>query len=249
MRVPKDKHIPIKIDTSISLFRLIERGVLIILLLFMWNMYKTKNLKLHETENLIIASQDSIKVWKDKDGKNMAKIAVLETTSSKALLQLETTDKTINKLKSLVKSNRRLLKKQGSASIIKAETDITTSTNTIVEENGTQFPTYKGNVENPWYKINSVATKDSTSYKLKVFSSLNLTIGQEEQGFLKKKKPYAIANDDNPYTNIKDMRTYQVSLPKPKKLGFGGYAGYGATIHNSQVLTGFQIGGGVIYKF
>lgn len=250
MKVPKDKQIKVKIDTSFSLFKIIERVLVIASIIFIWSLYSNKKAQFKQSQNLITAAQDSLIVWKSKDGKNLAKIAVLETENSQTLQKLESQDTTINELKQLVKRNKKRLKKQGSASIIKSETDINSTTITQVESGeDLKFPIYKGQIQNPWYRISSIATKDSTSYKIKVFSNLNLTIGLESQGLFKKKKPFAIANDENPNTNIKDMRTYQVALPKRRKLGFGGYVGYGATISGGQILVGPQIGGGLNYTF
>lgn len=249
MRKIKDKQIPIKIDTSFSLFRILERIIVIIVIIFLWNKYSIKQIELQEQKNLIKSTTDSLKTWKDKDGKNMAKISVLETTNTKTLLEFNTANKIINELKSLVKTNRNLLKKQGSASIIKSETIIDTTTLTTVQiDSISKSPIYKSSVKNKWYSIKSRATKDSTNYKLITFSNLNLTIGREKQGLFKKNKPFAIANDDNPYTNIKNMRTYQVTLPKPKRISFGVYGGYGVGLTNQEVSTNWQIGIGFNYN-
>lgn len=247
MKTIKDKQIPIKIDTSFSLFRLLERVAVIVVIIFLWNMYSSRNTEYMEQKNLVEAANDSIQTWKSKNGKNMAKISVLETENSKTLLNLETTNETIKDLQDLVKSNRRLLKKQGSASVIKSETSIDTTTTTTVKEDNNGNLVYFGNVDNEWYSISSTSTIDSTNYKLKTFSNLNLTIGRESQGLFKKSKPFAIANDDNPYTNIKDMRTYQVTLPRDKKLGLGLYGGYGLSLNGQQVNTGWQVGFGLNY--
>jgi len=245
----KDKQI--QINTSFSLFKLIERIILICIIIFLWNLYSKANNALKEKDNLIEASNAKLETWVDKDGRNMAKIAVLETSNIKALLSLETTNETIIDLQSLVKRNQSMLKKQGSASIIKAETKIDTFTNTIVTLDTNNFPIYTGFITNSWYSIKSVASKDTTKYELSTFSKLNLTIGLEKQGLFKKSKPYAMANDENPYTNIKDMRVYQVTLPKIKRLGIGVYGGYGLNYipQNNNLNHGFQIGVGTVYNF
>lgn len=249
MKTIKDKQIPIKIDTTFSLFRLVERLLLVVVIIFLWRMYSSEHDLFEEQKNLVEAANDSISTWKEKDGRNMAKIAVLETANTNTLLEFESTNETINELKSLVRSNRKLLKKQGSASVIKSETKIDTTTITQVSKDTISgFPIYKSSVSNNWYSISSISTKDSTNYKLNTFSNLNLTIGREKQGLFKKSKPFAIANDDNPYTNIKDMRTYQVTLPKPKRIGVGPYIGYGLTLTGEDVKTGWQVGIGVNYN-
>ena len=246
----KDKQI--QINTSFSLFRLIERLILIGIVIFLWNLYSGEKDALKEKENLIEAANAKLETWVDKDGRNMAKIAVLETANTKTLLSLESTNETINDLQTLVKRNGRLLKKQGSASVIKAETKIDTFANTIVTVDTNNSPIYTASLTNPWYSIKSVASKDTTKYELSTFSKLNLTIGRERQGLFKKSKPYAMANDENPYTNIKDMRVYQVSLPKTKRLGMSIYGGYGATyipqaLPGNKLQSGWQLGVGTSY--
>ena len=119
------------------------------LVLFLFGIYiQIKKSEFVESQNLITAAQDSLIVWKSKEGKNLAKISVLETQNSKSLEKLESQDTTINQLKSLVKKNKKRLKKQGSASIIKSETDISSTTTTEVET-GTdlKFPIYKGQIQ------------------------------------------------------------------------------------------------------
>jgi len=246
----KDKQI--QINTSFSLFKLIERVILICIIIFLWNLYSGTRDTLKEKENLIEASNAKLETWVDKDGRNMAKIAVLETANTKALLGLETTNETIMDLQTLVQRNRSLLKKQGSASVIKAETKIDTFTNTIVTVDSNNFPVYTGSLTNPWYTIKSIATKDTTKYELSTFSKLNLTIGRERQGLFKPSKPYAMANDENLYTNIKDMRVYQVTLPKTKRFGASVYGGYGATYipranPGDKIQFGWQLGVGGTY--
>lgn len=248
MKKIKDKQIPIKIDTSFSLFRLIERVLLVGIIIFLWRMYSSEHDLFQEQKNLVEAANHTIRTWKSKDGKNMAKISVLETTNAKTLSDLQSTNQTINELKYLVQSNRKLLKKQGSASIIKSETNIDTTAVTKVEKDTISgYPIYKSSITDKWYSISSVATKDSTSYDFSSYSNLNLTIGLEKQGLFKKPKPFAIANDDNPYTNIKDMRVYQVKLPKPKRFGIGPYGGYGLSVTGNEVKAGWQVGLGVSY--
>lgn len=202
-----------------------------------------------ETENnLLKASQDSLFIWKNKHGQQMARIKVLESSNIENLLLLETTNETINELKNLVKENKKLLKERGSATIIKTTTKIDTTVVTIVETDTiTGFPIYRSKIENKWYNIKSVASKDSTQHLFKTFSELNIIVGQEKQKGLKKSIPYAIANDKNPYTNIKDMRVYQVSLPKQKRLNFGIYTGYGINLNN-KISTGVQFGVGLNYN-
>lgn len=197
--------------------KLIERTIFIIIIGSLYLMYSSKNKDFKEQENLLEASYDSISKWVSKDGKNMAKIEVLETTDAETFLKLKSKDSTINELKILVEKNKKLLKKKGSAVIIKGETKIDTITNTIViKDTITGIDIYRSNIKTKWYNIETIAKKDSTQHFIKTFSNLSLIIGLEKQGLFKKPKPYGIASDENPYTDIKDMRIYNVSLPEIK---------------------------------
>ena len=197
--------------------KIIERVVFIAIIIVLWSLYSFKNKDYKEQNNLIEASFDSIEKWKGSSGLHYAKIKVLETRNSKDFLKLKSRDSTINMLQEIVKKNKKLLKKQGSVSIINSETSVKDSAKTIViRDTITKSDIYTSNIVKKWYEIYTVANKDSTFHKFKTFNQLTLTVGLEKQGLFKKPIPYAIANDKNPFTNIKDMRVYQVTLPKRK---------------------------------
>ena len=203
--------------------------------------------KIREKDNFIEALNDSLQTWKDKNGIQNTKIQILETYKLKTFTELSTTNKTLLELQEIVKENSKLLKKRGSATIIRTETKFDTVTNTIVIKDSTGT-TYKGSYKDEWLDIESTSNEDSTSYKLKTFSKLSLILGEERQGLFKKSKPYAIVKDENPYTNITDMRTYQVALPKIKRFIIGPSAGYGIMLTPDGVKSGIILGGTVTYN-
>jgi hypothetical protein len=197
--------------------KIIERIIFSVIIIVLWSMYSLKNKDYKEQSNLIEASFDTIKKWKGKNGQYYAKIQVLETRNSKDFLDLKSKDSTIIKLQGIVKENRRLLKKQGSVSVINSETKVKDSTKTtVIRDTVTKSDVYTSNITKKWYEIKTVARKDSTFHEFKTFSKLSLTIGLESQGLFKKPIPYGVANDENPFTDIKEMRIYQVSFPKRK---------------------------------
>ena len=106
---------------------------------------------------------------------------------------------------------------------------------------------FKSSIKDKWFTANTVATKDFTRIKLNTFHSLSLVMGSEKQGFLKKRKTFATAKDDNPYSNIQDMRIYNVTEQK-KHFVVGPYGGMGVTKAGPDVKAGWQIGVGVTYK-
>tara|TARA_R110000851_G_scaffold97156_4_gene210696 strand:+ start:310 stop:1053 length:744 start_codon:yes stop_codon:yes gene_type:complete len=233
---------------SYSLFSTLKSVALIVALIIMAKMYFGERDSRIEQQTLIEASADELKTWKNKDGENLAKIQVLETRNEKTFLAFKSQDSTIQQLQKLVRSNRSLFKNsRGTAGIIKSETKIDTIAPTTVTKDTENNPIYTAFIKDKWYNINSVATKDSTRVKLNTFHNISLVMGSEGKGFLKKKKSFATAKDDNPYSNIKDMRIYNVT-EDIKHFVIGPYAGFGATIAGPDIKIGWQIGFGVTYK-
>lgn len=242
----KDKQINLG---TYSLFSTIKSIVLIIAFFIMLKMYFGERASRIEQETLVEASTNKLKVWKNKNGENLAKIQVLETRNQKTFLAFKSQDSTIQELQRLVKQNRSLFKNsRGTASIIKSETKIDTIAPTIVSHdtiNGN--PIYKSFIKHKWYTANSVATKDSTRLTLSTLHNISLVMGSEGQGLFKKRKTFATAKDDNPFSNIKDMRIYNVVEDK-KHFVVGPYVGFGATVAGPDVKAGWQIGVGLTYK-
>jgi len=234
---------------SYSLFSTLKSVALIIAFFIMLKMYLGERESRIEQEILVEASTDELKVWKNKDGENLAKIQVLETRNEKTFLAFQTQDSTIKELQLLVKQNRSLFKdSKGSASIIKSETKIDAAGETTVSTDPeTQSPIYKSFIKDKWYSINTIASKDTTKVSLNTFHNLSLVIGSESQGLFKKSKTFATAKDDNPYSNIKDMRIYNVT-EDTKHFVIGPYVGGGVSLINSEVKAGWQVGFGVTYK-
>ena len=241
----KDKQVNLG---SYSLFSTLKSVALIIALIFMVKMYLGERTSRIEQELLIEASTNELKTWKDKNGQSLAKIQVLETRNEKTFLAFKSQDSTIQELQDLVKQNRKLFKNsKGTASIIKSETKIDTIAPTVVSQDSDSNPIYTAFIKDKWYNINSVATKDSTRVTLNTFHNMSLVMGSESQGLFKKRKTFATAKDENPHSNIKDMRIYNVT-DDVKHFVIGPYVGAGATLIDNEVKAGWQIGFGVTYK-
>jgi len=244
----KDKQINLGFGTY-SLFSTLKSVALIVALLIMVKMYFGERDLRIEQETLVEASTDKLQVWKNKDGENVAKIRVLETSNRDTFLAFKSQDSTIQELQQLVKENRELFKSSnGSASIIKSETNIDVGAVTeVTQDEDTGTPVYTSDTKTKWYEIKTVASKDSTKIKLKTVHSLSLVMGSESQGLFKKRKTYATAKDDNPFSDIKDMRIYNVTENK-KYFVVGPFVGLGIGGSQGVVRTGWQIGFGITYK-
>lgn len=233
---------------SYSLFSTIKSLILITALSIMFKHYYSERTKRIEVETLIEASEKEVEKWVDKHGQSMAKIQILETTNQKNFLAFKTQNKTIQELQKLVKDNKKLLTGiKGSAGIIKSETEINSTSATKVGKDKEGNLVYTTEVKDPWFEAYIKAKKDSTDLKIKTHHSLSLVLGYESEGLFKKKKPYAIAKDDNPYSDIKDMRIYNITKNK-HKFSVGPYFGPGMSVSGSEVRFGWNAGIGINYS-
>lgn len=210
-------------------------GVIIIIILTI--LYSKSQKQLHQANNLYEATNAKLEKWVDKDGVNRAKIQVLETEKTSDFIKLNSKDSIIIELQNNVKEMKKYLKKQGSVTNISTSTtiDAISETEVIPNEVESEYPIYwsKFNLKDKddfsWVFGESFATKDSTTLNLKIKNKYSLTLGLEPQGFfgLGKPKPFADVKNYNPYSTTESLRTYQVSLPKPKKWGLGPVVAYG----------------------
>jgi hypothetical protein len=228
----------------------VNRAIILVLfaaLIFFSVEYFNERNKRIEQENLVTASNDELETWVNKNGENVAKIAVLETEKSKTFLAFESKDIIIRELQQLVRDNKKLFNNsKGVAGIIKSETNINAiGVTTVIQDTVNNSPIYKSNITNEWYNINTFAAKDTTTVKLKTYHSLSLVMGSESQGLFKKKKIFATAKDANPNSNITDMRIYNVTEAKRSPFSIGPYVGFGATLTGTDIKVGWQAGAGV----
>ena len=217
--------------------RTIIEIVLVLLVIILSVMYFNKNSDYKEQLSLNSAATAELVKWKDKDSLNNAKIESLTTQSTKDFLAFKSLDSSIAKLQSDVKEMSKYLKKQGSVTNLSTTTTVDTTNPTEVIENveEPQSPTYKSNISmrdkdgKEWIYGESIAKRDSTSLFLKVKNDYTLTVGLEPQGFLGlgTPKPFAQVKNLNPWSEVDELRTYQVSLPPPKRFGVGVIVGYG----------------------
>lgn len=229
MKKIQDKQI--EINYSFSLFSLIRRfaGVAIIIVLALL-LFRKSN-KYEELLQLNEVVTDSLKISKNKNGEYVAKISAFETKRTEDFIKFATKDSAVLALQQEVKDMKRYLKKQGSVTNFTTNTgvDVTAETE-VIPTDEPNFPTYKSKFNlDGWVYGQSVATKDSTTLDLKIKNDYTLVIGREPQGFLGLGKPktFAQVTNKNPYTETQSLRTYQVTLPKPKKFSVGPFVGYG----------------------
>lgn len=179
-----------------------------------------------ESLQLIQALQDTLKHYKNKDSINVASISVIQTQSARDFFNLQLKTKELQELQKVVEEYKKVMKAGSSVTNALIETVATLKGrkpeikylpgDTVkIGDVSYVYPTYKDTLHDEWITLDATMGKDTSTFKLKVVNKFSAVVGY------KKKKPFVDLLTENPYTTVKSLRTYQVAIPKPKKLGIG----------------------------
>jgi len=172
-----------------------------------------------EQSSLITSFQDSIKYYKDKDGKNSAQIALLEGSKENLLKIIGKSDAQLTKL----------LKKGASSGTVfnqttKFDTIVTVKRDTI---NG--VIEFNNSIKNNWIDLQVRVKDDSLHTFLETRDSLSVSFQKVKQGFLKPKKSVVVVTNANPYVKTTGLRSFDIPQKKSNlKFWFGVGIGAGA---------------------
>ena len=171
-----------------------------------------------EKNNLINSLNDTVKIWKDKDGLSNSKTSVITTRDPKDFLTIKSQDKTIQKLQQEVKNFEKQIKKGGSVTNFVSETKVTTTNPTKIDTiviDSTKHLVYRSEFnKDGWVFGNTVATPDSTTVNIRTKDEYTLVVGFENTGFLGlgKGTPFSLVKNKNPYSTTPELKTYQVDI-------------------------------------
>ena len=234
--------------------------LLIVVIIFLLMQQCRSYREVRQQEDLVEALADSVFTYINKDNRQVAKIQVIETDNAKLFSKLPTKDKEIQKLQNVVKKYKKQLKKEGSATVLQTETKFDTIYQVLNSDTGIIRDTNQisNSITSDWivtkygFLLKDNGDVDSTFFNLQIQNKYSIVIGRERTGFLGlgRGKPFAEVTNYNPYTTNKSLRTYQVSAPKPKRMGIGINVGYG--IHASTkggISHGVNLSIGFNYNF
>lgn len=235
---------------SINLNPVLLVGFIILAVLLYLQKCSNANRADKENLQLVAALQDTLRHYKNKDSINVATISVIQTQSARDFYKLDLKDKQLKELQAVVEEYKKTLKAGSSVTnalietvaILKAKKPeiIFQKGDTVWKDNiAYVYPTYKDTINNQWIKLKAKMGKDSSSFDLKVENKFSAIIGY------KNRKPFVDLLTDNPYTTVKQLRVYQVSIPRPKRFGIG--FSTGVTLDNNLKLAPY-VGVGVNYN-
>lgn len=218
--------------------------LLVLALLFSLEQCGSNLYNLKEKEALMESMEDTLKTWKDKDGNNKARISTLETTSAKDFINMKSKDAEIVRLQNLVKENKGKLSNGGSAIALTTEGKYTYKggkPEVIFNKDridafqynpcDTIYPTYRDRFQSPgkWVWGDVTIGLQGTEINIAYRDSIDIVLGRDKTGFLGlgKGKPFGEVTSYNPYTAVKQFRTYNVKNAPKKRFGIGPTFSYG----------------------
>lgn len=222
--------------------------------IFIALIWANRELRMQSSQNkqLIEALEESVRFERGKNNEHIARISILETENAEQFLNLKLKDEDLIELQKEVQRYKKELKEQGSVTKIITEAKYDTiwefkppSGDTIILSESILMDSLK----TEWIDVTFGFVKGNSVFYLNKFrNEYSIAIGRESQGWLKKSKPFVEVTSYNPYTEVKSLRTYQVSLPRGKRWGIGIQAGYGLLLNNNRINTQPYIGLGLNYN-
>jgi hypothetical protein len=189
---------------------------LIIIGISNYNKYKHNY---EEQSSLITSFQDSIKYYKDKDGKNSAQIALLEGSKENLLKIIGKSDAQLTKL----------LKNGASSGIVFNQTTKFDTIVTIKRDTVNGVIEFNKSIKNNWIDLQVSVKDDSLLTSFETRDSLSVSFQKVKQGFLKPKKSVVVVTNANPYVNTTGLRSFDIPQKKSNlKFWFGVGIGAGA---------------------
>jgi hypothetical protein len=236
---------------------LIFGGVIVMLLgvaILLFSLLSEKRSDYKEQVELYNSITDTVKFYRNKDSLNVAKIQVMQTDKESDFLKIKNLTGTNLELQNLIRNKDKKIKDLNTALIHKDETVYVDTLrmyypiggDTIIFSQSVLLDT----VNNKWINAKYGFNRGLSYLDLRVYNEYQITIGYEGGNLFKKGTPYGIVTNMNPYTSTKDMRVYQVSVPKQKRMGISFQTGFGGVydMKNSNISYGPYIGLGLNYN-
>lgn len=213
-------------------FNIVGWGSVIVLLFFLSRSCNSNKID----SALSLSIYDSLTIYRNAQGEQVAEISVLQTENKKQFLAIKSKDSSIIALQSLVKKTNNLL----SATILKNATSNNVSGITTVYSRDTirkdsviyVFPEYTFARKNQWENIQVKANRDSTSLNYKVFNDFEITQSIKKKGLFKDAVTEITILNKNPYTETLALRSYSIKNQSNKKL---------------YLIIGALVGGTIVY--
>ena len=225
--------------------------VLIILLLVLTYCNRNYKGQYEEQVELTNTLNSALVTWKTSDSLNVANIEVMQTLRASDFAKIKNLQGTNEELRILVSDYKDRLKKQGSVTILKTETNVQfKDTTKVIYKKDTVY--IKDSFSDPWVSLqyNSILCDSilTSTFDLRVNNSYDIILGEISQGVFKDRLMKVEVINKNPYTSTTDIKSYSVKPMKPKRWGVGPMIGFGGYFGDKGIGYGAFIGIGITYN-
>ena len=176
---------------------------LIVIQISTCNHYKYQ---LKEQSSLITAYQDTVKRYKDEDGKNSAQIAVLQGSKENLLHIIGKSDAQLAKL----------IKKGASSGTVFQQTTKFDTVVLVKRDTINGSIEYSNSIVNNWMRLHIGLKDDSLTTSVQFKDSISVSFQKVRQGFLKPKKSVVIVTNANPYVKTESVHSFDIPEKKSK---------------------------------
>ncbi len=188
---------------------------------------------------------DSVRHYKDKYGRSVSSIGVLEVQNAKQVLDLKSDKEIVKYLQSEIKKYKG--QKPEVITVVKETVKFDTiietdSTIIYIDSAGNKEVEYLVDFNGPWVFLSGKVNSKTSDISIELDNKYSVAFIKNRRT----KKMEVFVTNENPYCEISEMLAYKVTMPKPKKFGLGVMAGYGINVTNAQPAP--FIGVGISYN-
>lgn len=191
------------------------------LLIISYNTCNTYKYNYDEQSNLIVAMQDSIKYYRNKQGQSVAQIELLQGSKDNLLRVIGNKDKKLSQLIKIGSEAGAVFQQT-----TRVDTVLVTRVDTVdgvIERNSS--------ISDKWMSIEVKEKNDSLQASVEMRDEISVAFRKVHQGFLKPKKSVVEVTNANPYVKVTGLRSFEI--PKQKS--------------NAKFWVGVAIGAGAGY--
>jgi hypothetical protein len=200
--------------------------------------YKAK----YQSQLLVL---DTVTHYKDKYGRAVSKIGVLEVENAKQVLEIKSDREIVKALQTEIQRYKN--KKPEVITVfqerVKFDTIFETDSTIIyIDSTGKEREEFLVKFNNDWVNLNGKVNFQSSDISIEFNNKYSVAFIRNK----KTKKMEVLVTNENPYSKVSEIMAYKVTQPKPKHFGVGITGGYGLDLINFKPVP--YIGVGVSYN-
>jgi hypothetical protein len=226
-------------NINISIIVMLTALVIILLISDCSNMALVKKYKNKYESQLLVL--DTVTHYKDKYGRAVSKIGVLEVQNAKQVLEIKSDKEIVKYLQSEVKKYKSQKPEIITVVEERVKFDTIIETDSVIvytDSAGNKEVEYVIDFNGPWVYLYGKVNSKTSDISIELDNKYSVAFIKNKRT----KKMEVFVTNENPYCEISEMLAYKVTIPKPKNFGVGVLAGYGINLVNAKPAPFIGIG-------